>query len=481
MQNPHARPWAALTPLASLLLACVLTGCGTPHPLSGARIAEDLDLARIPMPEDGGTLPPQPSQELPPSGAITLEDLLSVAEARSPALAAARSEVGVAAGKRWQASLYPNPTVFTEVEDISWREGLDDAKTTVGIAQPIILGDRRVAAMKAASAEEAARMADVDARRRALFGAVAASHARLVAIREQRRMYTELRELASRTLGAAETRFEAKAAPETDVIKPRVERYRIDAALAKLDREASSEATQLGLLIGGVSVDPARLEGSLPMSPPALDIERLNAAVRETHPQLLAADREIEAAAARLEQVKAEKVPDLDVSVAAGYRGESDDGIVQVGAGMKIPLWDDREGDALAARFDLMKVRQRRLASENELLGALAAAVGEYEASMAQLDVLRDSIVPDAQRAFDQTGEGYRAGRSTFLDLLDAQRTLTEARATLVSLASDVTAARAKVIQIVGPDELRAGGGRQGAVPVPVRSPERRAGAEVSP
>lgn len=468
--------------LAAIALLASATACSSPHPLSGTRIVEDLNLARVPVPDDAGRPPStQPTAHLPETGPISLADLLNVAEVRSPDLAAARSDVGIAAGQAWQASLYPNPTVFTEVEDISWNDGLDGAKTVVGVSQPIILGDRRIAAMRAATAEQAARMAEVDVRRRTIFGEISALHASLVSIREQERIYGELRELASRTLAAAETRFEAKAAPETDVIKPRVELYRIDAALARLAQESSATSTRLGLVLGGVSVDASRLDGSLSLAPDRLDVDRLNAAVRASHPSLIAADRAIESAAARVDQVKAEKTPDLDVSVAAGYRGESDDGIVQVGAGMTIPLWDERQGEALSSRFALMRARQRRLGSENEILGALAEAAGEYEAAKAQLDTFRDKIVPDARRAFDQTGEGYRAGRATFLDLLDAQRTLTEARVTLVELASAVTAARAKVVQIVGPDGLLPTTGSVEPRPVPVMFPERHEGAEVQP
>lgn len=473
----------SLIALASL--TAVLSGCAGESPHSGRRIIDDMERSHVGTPDAKGY--PQaraPEPELPGSGPIALADLFAVAEARNPDLAVARSSVGVAAGRAWQASLYPNPRGDVSVEDVSWRDGFSRSKTTVGITQPFILGSRRHAAMNAADAEQAARLADVEARRRALFGDIAAGHARLIAIREQQRLYGDLRDLANRTLTAAQTRFEARAAPETDVIRPRVELYRIDAALGRLGHERVAATRQLELLLGGVVVDASRLEGAIPMMPSGLEMERLQQAVRATHPSLVVADREIETAAARLERVKAEQTPDLDARVAAGYRGESDDGIVEFGVGMTIPLWDTRQGDALSGRFDLMRARQQRAAIENDLLGRLAVAVGEYETAKAQLDTFRDNIVPDAQRAFDQTGEGYRAGRSSFLDLLDAQRTLTESRVTLTELASAVAAARAKVNQIVGPDGVSA----PTETPVPAAAPkdppisqERPKGAEVKP
>ncbi len=462
--------------------AAGFVGCA--GPLSGRAILDDLKRSHVALPDEAGkaqTLEPHP--ELPTTGPITLANLLSAAEAHSPAIASARSAVGVAAGQSWQASLYPNPRGDVTVEDISWRDGTSDSKTTVGITQPIILGNRRQAAMDAASAEQSARLAEVEAKRRILFGQIATEHARLVAIREQQRLYAELRGLTEQTATAAQTRFEAKAVPETDVIRPRVEMYRIDAALGRLAQERIAASRQLVLLVGGIEIDVSRLEGELLITPGRLDADQLQSAIRASHPSLVVADREIEAAAARLELVKAENTPDLDVRIGAGYNRGIESGIVEVGAGVTIPLWDRRQGDALSARFELMQARQQRAAIENEVLGVLAGAVGEYESARAQLDTFRDKIVPEARRAFDQTGEGYRAGRASFLDLLDTQRTLTEARVTLTELASAVAAARAKVIQVVGPDGLSSNGVTPAAKPepqVPIFN-ERPQGAEVKP
>ena len=473
----QARPSGAT---AAIALFLGMAGCAGTPPLSGRGILVDLERDRVPLTDGAGRVTAEPvhsAVQLPDSGPISLADLFAVAEAKNPNLAAVQSEVGVAAGELWQASLYPNPRIDLASEDISWRNGLADAKTTVGLTQPFVLGDRRRAAIAATTAERAARLSAVEARKRSLFGDIAVEHAHLVALGEQQRLYAELRQLADRTLSAAQTRFEAGAAPETDVIRPRVEVYRIDAALGRLAQERRASVKQLGLLLGGVEVDAARLDGVVPLTPESLDASALEAAVRNAHPTLLVADKEIEAAEARVERERSERTPDLDVRVAAGYRGESDDGIVEVGVGMTIPLWDAREGSILSARFALMRARQQRDATQNDLLGRLAAALGEYEAAKAQLDTFRDKIVPDARRAFEQTAEGYRGGRSSFLDLLDAQRTVTEARVTLIDLAGAAAAARAKVIRLVGPQGLDT------ASPLTAPSPteERPPGAEVKP
>jgi cobalt-zinc-cadmium efflux system outer membrane protein len=121
-----------------------------------------------------------------------------------------------------------------------------------------------------------------------------------------------------------------------------------------------------------------------------------------------------------------------------------------LGIGVTLPLWDNRQGDIFAARYALMQARQIRLAQETELLGQLAAAHGEYEIALDQLSSMRDRILPAAIRSYEQITESYRGGHSAFVDLLDAQRTLTQTRAMLVDLGGEVSAARARLIGIVG-------------------------------
>jgi cobalt-zinc-cadmium efflux system outer membrane protein len=164
-----------------------------------------------------------------------------------------------------------------------------------------------------------------------------------------------------------------------------------------------------------------------------------------------------------------------------GYNGERDTGVAEFGVGAEIPAWDARQGDILSARFGVVGARQRLAASEIDLLARLAGALGEYEAARVQLETFRDRIVPDARRAFTQTGDAYRAGNATFLDMLDAQRTLSDARVTLAELTAEAAEARAAVAGIVGPEGLLLGVRTlQSAAEVSTTS-QRPAGAEVGP
>lgn len=418
-----------------------LVSRGVPAPLEHADVASTANDATPPA--------------LPVEGPVGLADLWDLARRFNPRLAAARSGVGVAAGRALQSSLYPNPTVEVSSEEVPFGPGvLNEGSSVLSITQPIVIGSRLDAGREAARAEQAVTEAEVEVVEREVLGEVALLHNRLVTIRETSRLYASLADLAEQTLASAQARFEARAAPRTEVTKAEIEVYRIRLLRTRLDKEQSAAAVQLSLAIGGAAVDVARLEGSLDTSPRAINLREFESQLRRDHPALRAADREIDAADARLQAMKAERTPDLDVHAGVGYRGESNEPIYELGVGMTLPLWDDRRGEILAGRYALMQARQQRKALETELLSRLAATHGEYEVSRVQLEAVRMQILPAAEQAFEQTTEAYRGGHASFLDVLDAQRTLTEARTTAIEFSGEVAAVRARLFQIVGAADL---------------------------
>lgn len=446
--------WPVATAVA--LGAVALSGCTSP--LASREIYDRLERLGVPRPaqdDQQASASPYAAQDdaaTLPTTSVTLADLLKRAEQTNPELRSSRFAVGVSAGQAWQAGLYPNPTASVRSGEIGF-DG-DSSNTILGVTQPIVIGSRLRAAVAAADAEEAAKLADVERVRREVFGRVAELHASVLERDAQIKLVDELISVASKTLSIAETRFEARAVAEPDVIRPRVEVYQLRADHQRLAQELAAAEKQLGLLLRTDPIGADRLIAQIPLMPEPLDEEVLVSAVKLAHPALIVEDREIEAAAATLDRIRAERVPDLNVSAGIGYSDEGDQGIAEIGVGAEIPLWDRRQGDIMSARFELMQRRQNKVVTQNRLLSTLAEELGAYNAARDQLAVIRDQVVPDAQRAFDQIDESYRAGRSSFIELLDAQRTLMQSRRTQIELAGRACVARARIAAICGMDTL---------------------------
>jgi len=431
-----------------VITGCVSTGVRTPDYASGLNGTDaGMSFARA----DESSSRKAEIQVLLKKAEIGLEDLLRIAELNNPEMRAAWNDVGAAAGRAWQAELYPNPSLEFEAEGIPANEvGLGRSENKVAIVQPLILGGRRSAAISAAAAEHDARSLLVQSKLREVQSELQRIHVELVYLKQAIALHSELGDIAQETLRVAKTRFGAKAAPESEMIKSQIDVHELELGRRRLERLPTASSEQLTSLLGGVRVPVETIGGRLPRELPELDIHRLQVAVRERHPAVLAANRDVEAANWRIDQAKAERIPDVGVRLAYGRDAATDEDFVEAGISIPLPLFNRNQGRILESRHIASKAKSDAESLVNNLLSELAMSHASYMIARDEVKTLQKQIVPAAEKAFQQAKEGYQAGKIGFLDLLDAQRTLTRGQLSLLESVKDMNVARANLWKIVG-------------------------------
>ncbi|MHC4416856.1 MAG: TolC family protein, partial [Planctomycetota bacterium] len=439
---------------AAAIIAISLGGCAGPP--SGADILEDLAQQGLLLPDDeepsfSGS-PSSRAEPDPLSGdTITIQDLLRAADRFNPRIGEARAAVGVAAGAAWQAGLYPNPSLELEAEDIPLSGGgLDQSKTTIGVIQPIIVSDRRSASAAGGRAEQRARGWDLGQTRRAVFGDVRRQVAKILYLREAIRLSRDLQEVAGRTLEIAETRFEARAAPESEVLRSRVESDGLALSINRLERELAAAGERLNALLGGREVPIDRISIGLASTGPTLELEWLEQAVDERHPRVLAANERVKAAEHHLDRARAGRHPDIAARVAYGFDGAFDEHIMEVGLVLPLTIFDRNQGNILRARYEVIAAKEQAKVVRNDIRAELADAYQRYMSAREQVSAFENRIVAPAERSLAQTREGYTAGKLAFLDLLDAQRTSASAQITRLGVLRELNTAQADLHGILG-------------------------------
>ncbi|MGI9014409.1 MAG: TolC family protein [Phycisphaerales bacterium] len=390
----------------------------------------------------------------PSDGHLTLEDLLQAADRLNPRIAAARAEVGMAGGEAWQSSLYPNPSIEVESENVQpSNRGFGVSETTVGVAQPIIVSGRRDAAVAAGRARMNVEQLEVESVRREVHGRIRRVVTEIVYAQRAIELHRELLELAQRTLDIASARFEARAAPESEAIRARVEANRLGLAVERLRGDLAELNERLDALLGGhhVPVDQLETESLEDTSTPGLPaLEVLKSEVRANHPAVMAAQAAVEAAERTVELERTRHYPDITARLGVGVNHRDDEGFIEAGLGVPLPIFDQNQGNVLAARFAVIRARAQADAVSSELLGELAQAYRRWESAVARLSVFEADILAEAHRSYEQTLAGYQAGSLAFLDLLDAQRTLTEANIAQVQLTRTISQSLSEILEILG-------------------------------
>ncbi len=391
----------------------------------------------------------QPPPSAPLDG-LTLEAALELAEQRSPLLTAATHAVKAAEGRLRQARLPPNPALAITQSNLFNGDlsGFDGETATYELEQPIEIGGRRSARVEAATA--ATERATLDAAVSHLEVRAAATQAfeRLLLSAERARIAAEALQLAESVEEVARARVEAgRIAP--------LEQSR--AAIA-----TSSARIELQNADGELGVDKARLAAHWGGSPPVSSVEgRIEPPGELPALATLAPLLEVGADAARwtailrehdglVRMARAEGRPTIALTGGWTNYRDADESAWLLGVRVGLPLANRNQGGVAEALALRDKADAERVAAATELSLRLVEAHQAATSASAAARALATDVVPAARLAFATATEGFEAGKFSYLDVLDARRTLLEARRQEISALSTYSTARAEISRLVG-------------------------------
>lgn len=427
-----------------VLLALLGSGCGgAPDPLAW------LDL-------DGGdrryqASPTSDTKAVLDKDELTLQDVLALADVLNPTLAAERRSIDIATAAIWDAKLYPNPNLIGQIEEYPTSGGgsLGDAKRVAGLGVPVVFSGRIGAATRLAEKERDVAALQYVWRRREILGGVQRAFVSLLAARRQAALARETRDLAKTFQTVTDERFKAQAVPEMELLKAAVNLAKAEIDLMLSEKDLGVSLTNLLAAVGDVGLPKEKFVGELGSRFTSPSLEALRGQVAGTHPLLETAARRKEAAELERDLARSERISDPSLELLGGRDGE-DATIVEAGVSIPLPLFNRNQGRIAAAEARIRRAESEMEAVRNDLFRRLNEAYQTFMVAQDRVTVYQDEILPKAERALSQTDEGYRQGKFSFLDVLDAQRTLAEARIAYVASLADLNLSVAELEQLTG-------------------------------
>jgi cobalt-zinc-cadmium efflux system outer membrane protein len=392
---------------------------------------------------------PQPGE---PTGVLTLRQALALALLRNPELASTAWEVRAGEARTLQAGLLPNPEVSVEVENFAGSgefRGFDAAETTIALGQVIELGGKRLRRARVAGLERDLVAWDYEATRLNVFTATVKAFVEVLSAQAQLALNEELVRLAEQVLRTVAARVQAGQVSPVEETRTRVALSTNRIALERARRALVAARERLAATWGSPVSAFERVEGALEPIAPIPSAERLVRRIGQ-NPDIARWVVEITQRQAAVALEEARRIP--NVTGAGGVRQHSRTGdmalIMQLT--LPIPVFDRNQGALLAARYQLAKAGEERRATEVRVLSELTSTYAELSSAFAEATTLQDDVLPGAQSAFEAFSEGYRQGKFGFLDVLDAQRTLSEARGRYLEALTAYHRAVADMERLIG-------------------------------
>lgn len=378
------------------------------------------------------------------STTLTLDQALQTALAANPDLAAAQWDIGIAEGDRKQAGLIPNPSVSLEAEDTR----RDSRTTTVLLSQPIELGGKRGARIEVASRAQDAAGIELERKRNALRADVVQAFSSAQIAQQRLELSRQSLQLAEQGVRVAQGRIQAGKSSPVEGTRAQVQLSEVRLEQSRAERDQTNAYQQLAQVMGtplSTSVDVQAAQQSTLAVPSNRLLERLS----ETA-DLRLAKLQIDQREASLGLEKAQRIPDLTVSVGSQYDATERERVNVVGLSMPIPLFNRNQGNVLAAARRADQARDLRNATELRLRTETQTALEQWQTANGEVKAFNQTILPSAQSAVDSATRGFEMGKFGFLDVLDAQRTLISARTQYIQAVADATDARVRIERIFG-------------------------------
>ncbi len=385
-------------------------------------IAEGTAL-NIPLEEN---LERSSSSQLDEKNDLTLRDVVHLMLQNNPELASFAKEVRALEGVKIQAGKFRNPELAIESEDINanTRPNTRAAQfTTIRFSQLIELGGKRSARINAASIGQELADKNYESKRLELIARVANVFTKVLAGQEHLRLVKESLQLAQKVVNSATKRVEAGKAPPIEETKAKVAFSTIGIELEQTRRDLVAARKQLSLLWGNPSPQFRKVLGDLESRVVIPSFEVLEQRIHE-NPMVLYSIKNVEQHEALLEIEKLRRIPDITIGAGIRRYTQADETTAIVNVSIPIPLFDLNQGNLQAANQRVGKAIDEQSATDLQLRSKLTGAYESLLAAQNEIKVLNDEVLPGARSSFDIANKGYELGRFSFLEMLDAQRTL---------------------------------------------------------
>lgn len=473
------------------LVACLVVGCAEVNPRedfqTAARHIEETTGESAVYSPDEEALGQAKVDELLRDG-LTLTEAVQVALLNNQDLQASFFRLGMSRADFVQSGLFSNPTLVFSAQ---FPEGGGRSNIQASIAQNIVdlwqipirkrIARARLNEAVLRLAHQAARL--VAETKFSYFAAVGTSHSAEIA-EANLRVAEELRD-------GTMARKEAGTVGELDVNLAQGTVLSAEVELQSSRLESANAKRRLAIVLG-LTTDVKTLNLIDPLPQPhelAITDDFIVALAVSSRLDLQAAENAVEAEERRIAEEYAKVFPDISVgpylerserralpgrdivadtaraSIAAGQltapeiqsraqrdqeRRQEIDAILGPALTMTLPIFDQNQAQIEKARFAYEAARRERNALKLSIVQNARQSIDQAATASRLAQLYEASILPQSQKNLDLSTAAYRAGKTSIITVLDAQRTLLATRRMAVSARLSAATALAELERVVG-------------------------------
>ena len=309
--------------------------------------------------------------------------------------------------------------------------------------------------MQAAQRERDSASAQLGARQAELRADVIDGWFAVLAAQEQLRLAQEASELAQRAAAATGRRVVAGKVSPVEETRARVAASTVQLDLLRARSTLAIARKRLAAMWGNPAPRFEKAAGDLDNldTLPSLPDQALLHHRLAQAPGMALARSELDKRQALAKVELTRRVPDVTLNVGSKRSEELGRSQAVFGISVPLPLFDRNQGNVLETARRVDKARDELRSTALRLDAELAQAREDFDVARQQALALRSEIVPGAQSAYEAASTGFDYGKFGFLDVLDAQRTLLQAKSQYLNALAEAHRAKSAIGRILGEEQ----------------------------
>lgn len=382
---------------------------------------------------------------------LSLEQVYRQVINQNPQVQSYRARIMAAEGNRIQEGLMPNPEAVFEAENFggdSPRNGFNSAEYTLGVEQEFEIAGKRGKREQVASLEKQQVSQEALARVQAILAQAKAAYMRTAIAQERLALADKRAALAGKTHTTVKKRINAAKAAEIQHTKADLEVSAAEVEQRKAQNELELAKVSLANLMGLPEINQS-IDADLKAVPDVPERDAIMQSLEQT-PMSVMSELSVMREASALDLARANGIPDPTFGLGVRRYNEDDGTAFLASVSIPLTIFDRNQGRVAEAKANLLAAeadqKTMRLNLERQAMELWQTLNSAREEVLAY----QDGLLPSAQKAFSQAEDGYDRGAFTFLDYLDAQRTLFDTQESHLEALSNFHEAKAQLDMLGG-------------------------------
>lgn len=368
---------------------------------------------------------------------LTLADAVKQALDKNPEIQTLQYRLRALEAKAKQAPYLDDPQIAFQLGGVPFSNpaSFNQADTnSIGIRQMVPFFGKLGLKEKIAQQETKSSEQELRAKEREIISMVKMAYADLFMAGRSIEILREQLEIMRIVIGATEARYRVGRVTQQDVFKAQLEQSEVMNQLIVAEEESNVAIVKLNSAMYRPPRTPIQLPADLPLPDSSLTVSALDDLALANRPELRAAEREIERAETMYELAdRNRKYPDFMVGwdyMRMPTEMKKDRYGAMINITIPFSPWTAgrRNHEVEESLAEIRAAKSNREAMRNMTMKQVGESQAKVQAAKRSVQLYREGLLSQAELSFRSALAAYQTGRVEFVNLLEAQRALREAR-----------------------------------------------------